>query len=62
MASAPRLLEGIRVLDAASFIAGPVATTAMADFGADVVKIEPPGGDTYRVRNAGYPPSPYNFP
>jgi crotonobetainyl-CoA:carnitine CoA-transferase CaiB-like acyl-CoA transferase len=59
---APRLLEGIRVLDAASFIAGPVATTAMADFGADVVKIEPPGGDTYRVRNAGYPPSPYNFP
>ena len=62
MASSPRLLEGIRVLDAASFIAGPVATTAMADFGADVVKIEPPGGDTYRVRNAGYPPSPYNFP
>jgi crotonobetainyl-CoA:carnitine CoA-transferase CaiB-like acyl-CoA transferase len=58
----PRLLEGIRVLDAASFIAGPVATTTMADFGADVVKIEPPGGDTYRVRNAGYPPSPYNFP
>jgi len=62
MGSEPRLLEGIRVLDAASFIAGPVATTAMADFGADVVKIEPPGGDTYRVRNAGYPPSPYNFP
>jgi hypothetical protein len=28
------LLEGIRVLDAASFIAGPVATTTMADFGA----------------------------
>jgi len=56
------LLDGIRVLDAASFIAGPVATTALADFGADVVKIEPPGGDTYRVRNAGYPPSPYNFP
>jgi crotonobetainyl-CoA:carnitine CoA-transferase CaiB-like acyl-CoA transferase len=62
MGSEPRLLEGLRVLDAASFIAGPVATTAMADFGADVVKIEPPGGDTYRVRNAGYPPSPYNFP
>ena len=58
----PRLLDGIRVLDAASFIAGPVATTVMADFGADVVKIEPPGGDTYRLRNTGYPPSPYNFP
>ena len=57
-----RLLEGLRVIDAASFIAGPVATTVMADFGADVVKIEPPGGDTYRIRNTGYPPSPYNFP
>jgi crotonobetainyl-CoA:carnitine CoA-transferase CaiB-like acyl-CoA transferase len=56
------LLEGVRVLDAASFIAGPVAATVMADFGADVIKIEPPGGDTYRVRGTGYPPSPYNFP
>jgi formyl-CoA transferase len=62
MAPEPRLLDGIRVIDAASFIAGPVATTMMADFGADVVKVEPPGGDTYRVRSASYPPSPYNFP
>lgn len=44
----PRLLEGIRVLDVASYIAAPVATTMMADFGAEVIKIEPPGGDTYR--------------
>ena len=57
-----RLLDGIRVIDAASFIAGPVAATVMADFGADVIKIEPPAGDTYRLRNAGYPPSSYNFP
>ena len=57
-----RLLEGIRVLDAASFIAGPVATTVMAEFGADVIKVEPPGGDSYRIRNTGYPASPYNFP
>ena len=62
MTTEPRLLAGLRVLDAASFIAGPVATTAMAEFGADVIKIEPPGGDTYRVRNASYPPSAYNFP
>ena len=57
-----RLLDGIRVIDAASFIAGPVAATVMADFGAQVIKVEPPAGDTYRLRNAGYPPSPYNFP
>jgi crotonobetainyl-CoA:carnitine CoA-transferase CaiB-like acyl-CoA transferase len=57
-----RLLDGIRVIDAASFIAGPVATTVMADFGADVIKVEPPGGDGYRIRNTGYPASPYNFP
>jgi len=57
-----RLLDGIRVIDAASFIAGPVAATVMADFGAQVIKVEPPAGDTYRLRNAGYPPSSYNFP
>lgn len=57
-----RLLDGIRVIDAANFIAGPVSTTMMADFGADVVKVEPPTGDVYRVRGAGYPPSPYNYP
>src|ERR1700730_11729126 len=62
MLEGARLLDGIRVIDAASFIAGPVAATVMADFGADVIKVEPPGGDTYRLRNAGYPPSPYNFP
>lgn len=57
-----RLLHGIRVIDAANFIAGPVSTTIMADFGADVIKVEPPTGDVYRVRGAGYPPSAYNYP
>ena len=57
-----RLLEGLRVIDAANFIAGPVSTTMMADFGADVIKVEPPTGDIYRVRGAGYIPSPYNYP
>jgi formyl-CoA transferase len=42
-------LEGLRVLDLASFIAGPVATTVMGDYGAEVIKIEPPGeGDPQR--------------
>ena len=45
----PALLDGIRVIDCASFIAGPVAATILADFGADVIKIEPPPhGDAYR--------------
>ncbi|HKQ67448.1 MAG TPA: CoA transferase, partial [Methylomirabilota bacterium] len=57
------LLSGIRVIDSASFIAGPVATTIMADLGADVVKIEPPDGDPYRHRTAGpgVVESPYNY-
>jgi crotonobetainyl-CoA:carnitine CoA-transferase CaiB-like acyl-CoA transferase len=59
----PTLLAGLRVIDAASFIAGPVATTILADLGADVVKIEPPDGDPYRHRTGGpgVPESPYNY-
>ena len=55
-----RFLDGITVIDAASFIAGPVSTTVMADFGATVIKIEPPGGDSYRnsFRSGAYPESP----
>jgi crotonobetainyl-CoA:carnitine CoA-transferase CaiB-like acyl-CoA transferase len=58
------LLRGIKVLDAASFIAGPCAATMMADLGADVVKIEPPEGDGIRalVQQPGYPPCEHNFP
>jgi len=43
------LFSGLKVVDCASYIAGPAATTVLSDFGADVVKIEPPGiGDPYR--------------
>ena len=43
------LLKGIKVIDAASFIAGPASTTILSDFGADVIKIEPPKiGDSLR--------------
>ena len=42
---------GLKVIDCASFIAGPAAATVMSDFGAEVIKIEPPGaGDPYRRR------------
>ncbi len=39
---------GLKVIDCASFIAAPVAATMLGDFGADVVKIEPPDGDPHR--------------
>ena len=43
------LLKGIKVIDAASFIAGPSSTTILSDFGAEVIKIEPPKiGDSLR--------------
>jgi crotonobetainyl-CoA:carnitine CoA-transferase CaiB-like acyl-CoA transferase len=50
--------DGIRVLDVGSFVFGPAAATVMADFGADVVKIEPPAtGDPYRYLHQ-MPPLP----
>jgi CoA:oxalate CoA-transferase len=42
-------LEGIRVIELANFIAGPLCGTLLADMGADVVKIEPPQGDMGRA-------------
>jgi crotonobetainyl-CoA:carnitine CoA-transferase CaiB-like acyl-CoA transferase len=45
-----KLLDGVRVLDLTSSIAGPYATLLLADFGATVVKVEPPGqGDDVRA-------------
>jgi crotonobetainyl-CoA:carnitine CoA-transferase CaiB-like acyl-CoA transferase len=43
------IFEGLRVIDCSSFIAAPGAATVLSDFGADVIKIEPPGaGDAGR--------------
>src|SRR3954447_14789798 len=47
------VLEGVKVVDLSSGIAGPVAGMLLADHGADVVKVEPPGGDPRRG-SAGY--------
>src|SRR5438477_5860315 len=45
----PSVLEGIRVVDVTAGPVGGMATMVLADFGADVVKIEPPGGDRFRA-------------
>ncbi|MBI3734314.1 MAG: CoA transferase [Chloroflexi bacterium] len=54
MSSSPPLaLEGLRVLDVATILAGPVMTTMLGDFGAEVIKVEMPGrGDTTRQNPA----------
>lgn len=41
-------LAGLRVLDISSFLAAPQVATFLGDFGADVIKIEPPGGDGFQ--------------
>ena len=43
-------LSGVRVLDLGHGISGPFAARLLGDFGADVVKVEPPGGDSLRRR------------
>jgi crotonobetainyl-CoA:carnitine CoA-transferase CaiB-like acyl-CoA transferase len=41
-------LEGIRVLEVASWLAAPSCAALLADLGAEVIKVEPPAGDAYR--------------
>lgn len=42
------VLKGVKVLDFSEYIAGPIAGELLADFGADVIKVEPPHGDFWR--------------
>ncbi len=50
MTDSKAIFAGLKVLDVASFIAAPAAATILSDYGADVIKIEPPGiGDPYRA-------------
>ena len=58
------LLDDIRVIDAGSFIAGPAAATIMSDYGAEVIKVEPPEvGDSLRwlISRGRMPEGPDNY-
>src|SRR5438270_430756 len=52
------IFSGLKVVDLASFIAGPGAAVVLSDFGADVIKVEPPKGELWRIGNK-IPPRPF---
>ncbi|MCC6589455.1 MAG: CoA transferase [Bryobacterales bacterium] len=59
------ILTGLRVIDAATYIAGPSCAAILSDYGAEVIKIErPPYGDPFRhlYKTPGMPVSEYNYP
>lgn len=63
--TADNIFSGIKVIDFSSFVAGPGAAVILGDFGAELIKIEPPFGDPWRLghRVPSQPQSdqPYQF-
>src|SRR5215468_5625748 len=49
------IFSGLKVVDLASFIAGPSAAVILSDFGAEVIKVEPPSGDLWRHAHQIHP-------
>src|SRR5256714_10844727 len=62
------IFSGLKVVDFASFIAGPSAAVILSDFGADVIKVEPPGGELggtgqrFRPHRFSKKPNPGHLP
>jgi crotonobetainyl-CoA:carnitine CoA-transferase CaiB-like acyl-CoA transferase len=51
------IFSGLKVVDFSTFVAAPAAAVILSDFGADVVKVEPPSGDIWRHAHE-FPPQP----
>jgi formyl-CoA transferase len=51
------IFSGLKVVDFSTFVAAPAAAVILSDFGADVVKVEPPSGDIFRHAHQ-FPPMP----
>src|SRR5437868_13492893 len=51
------IFSGLKVVDLSSFVAGPGAAVMLSDFGAEVIKHEPPKGELWRIGNK-IPPQP----
>ena len=48
-----KVLQGVRIVEQGTFITGPCTGMMLADLGADVIKVESPGGDPYRAYQSG---------
>ena len=57
----PGPLQGIRVLDFSEIIAAPLAGRLLAEMGADVIKVEPPWGEPWRLTQRFAPTESRNF-